>query len=216
MLPLTFEASWLLVAAGVVGLVGFCVALGRSLNMRRAGAAGAHPVHGVFAVLDRRADTRRETRIRLTSASATPAKGPASVAPDVAELIEHLATLELRDWLDIGRIAADVQKRVPSYFGVRHCVDTVLAKHKQALTAWIVRDAIETAVTRVRHRAAGLLSADRRLLSIAGNAAVDAALALQVGDKLPARDLQIVCAPFARRMQQRDSAPKPLAVLRTS
>jgi hypothetical protein len=62
------------------------------------------------------------------------------------------------------------------------------------MAAWFVRDAVETASFLVSR--CSISRDQRRLFEAARHTAESAALGLLVGDRLPVRDLDVLCAPF--------------------
>jgi hypothetical protein len=121
---------------------------------------------------------------------------PDTTARYLERWLDALAALPLDEWTRIGQQC--VQRDHAMLAMTRACsrVETAIADHDLAVTAWLVRDAVETATYHVRRHAACQPRRVRAQLTVARMAAEWAALALATQPWLTAGDLNDLCAPF--------------------
>jgi len=112
----------------------------------------------------------------------------------VEQFIERLAVFRLVDWLSV---AAAVISSSSSRAEATAAVDRVIAQHGLAFDAWNIGDDVETAF-HCSIGATGLTPSPRDSLSLrlAREAATKAAVALFVGSRLTAADLESLYRPF--------------------
>jgi hypothetical protein len=115
----------------------------------------------------------------------------------VNPFIDRLARLRFSEWVAIGRFVVENRGAVPARSTARGIVDATISRCGLGISAWHVRDAIETIAFLTCQSAPALSRSDRRIFFAAQSAAEDAAIALLVHACLPEQDLESLCAPFA-------------------
>lgn len=115
---------------------------------------------------------------------------------DVNAFIDRLAELPLHDWLEIGRDVVMHTATAGRPETAIAIVDATLAAEGLAVTAWYARDAVETAAFVVRRSDRRWTAAERCAFAAAEAAAIRAAGALLVRERIPADDFAAVVAPF--------------------
>lgn len=115
--------------------------------------------------------------------------------------VDALAALPLSSWLDIGRLLLADHEGLAARVTAWAALDAILADHQLRVAGWYVRDALETAMFFARRGGAPRSLADRQAFDAALDAAEDAALALLAFPRLGARDLDVLCGPFAQHVR---------------
>jgi hypothetical protein len=121
---------------------------------------------------------------------------PVEAASEVEQWLDALAQLPPEHWFAVGRAcASDVSGR-RRRATARALLEAIVADQRIALTAWFIRDMVQTAA----HSAAGAASrarpSARRDFATARSAAAWATLAIATQAWLPCVDRQALCAPF--------------------
>ncbi len=123
----------------------------------------------------------------------------------VLEFIDALTELPGETWLAIGRAIREHPDRLSELSSARAILDVTIADRHLALSAWHVKDAIET-LAFVAGRDLGNISArDRRFFDETHAAAEEAALAVLARPYLADADFAVLYAPFAHQLP----APAP-------
>lgn len=132
---------------------------------------------------------------------------PDTTAHNLERWIDALATLPIDAWLRAGNRC--VQRDHTALTITRACgrVEKAIAAHELAVTAWFIRDMVETATWRVRRAAVRRPSRVRAELAVARMAAEWAALAIATQSWLDAADLDALLGPFERPGSVIESAP---------
>jgi hypothetical protein len=104
------------------------------------------------------------------------------VTPDqlperVTDLLNHLAELDVAEWLQMGRLAIRSDARLATQ---RHSSLQLLADERIVLAQWYVHDAVTSLVIRTGNKRRRLTRSDRRLLAAARASALERSLALLV------------------------------------
>ena len=139
----------------------------------------------------------RTGRLRLPRqvAELTPDDQPSLAA--VNAFADRLAELPVLAWLTVGRTLIDN----PSTYALRETpyaiLEATINNRGLSVTAWYVRDAIETSAYYASHAIVKWTSKERRAFAAAHAAAEDAALALLAREHLRAADFAALSAPFA-------------------
>ena len=114
----------------------------------------------------------------------------------VNAFVDLLAGLPVAAWLDIGRSIASDREGLPVRRDAWNQLDATIADQRLGLSAWYVRDAVETAAFLASGCMSRWTAEERRMFAAAQRAAETAALALLARVHLPAETLGILCAPF--------------------
>jgi hypothetical protein len=114
----------------------------------------------------------------------------------VDAFIDALAALPFEQWLNVGRALQNPATARPTRSTARAILEGVMAEQGQLVSAWYVRDGVDTAVFPATTVAASGTRPHRLLVAAAHGAAEEAALALMVGATLPAIDFDVLYAPF--------------------
>jgi hypothetical protein len=114
----------------------------------------------------------------------------------VSEFVDRVSQLPLAEWIAVGQVAASCQSVAPTPAHVHAQVQQALANKHLLLRAWEIRDAIDSLALR-RREGLRLNAQDIMLITMAGSAMRDAALALLVRDDLAATVVEAQCAPCA-------------------
>lgn len=131
---------------------------------------------------------------------------PELTARGLDRWLESLAELTLDDWMRIGDQCLGRDNDTLAVTRACARVEKAIDEHELAVTAWLIRDVVETATCHVRRAAArGGRRAHARLV-VARMAAEWAALALATQRWLSASDLDALCAPFERARPREESA----------
>lgn len=110
--------------------------------------------------------------------------------------VDRLAELPAPEWVRIGRIVASDAAAVPVRRRAWTIVDEAITTLCFAVTAWCIRDAVETAAC-LASRTAPEWSRDGRLMFAATHGAAEAAaLALLVRAHVDRDSVGVLCAPF--------------------
>lgn len=125
----------------------------------------------------------------------TPRIEPALARVDT--FVDGLADLSLASWLDIGRSIVSNHDLSTGRSAAVSSMDAAITEHGHAVSAWYVRDAVETAAFLAMNAAPRPSSEARRLFAAAHGAAEDLALSLLVRDSLSEADFAVLYAPFA-------------------
>jgi hypothetical protein len=137
----------------------------------------------------------RASRVRweLTSATGGDASG-------CARLLDTLDTLPRPAWLALGRdVATADAATIEGWTAARAALDVVLDRRRLAVTAWLVGDAIETALPlALRRGSPPEPAAERAWAALARRAATDAALARLVRPWLAPQHVATLLAPIDR------------------
>jgi len=115
--------------------------------------------------------------------------------------VDALAALPRSCWVDIGRVLLADHAGLAPRVTAAAAVDAVIAARRFRVAAWYVRDALETAVFLARRGGARVSTTDRQAFDAARDAAEDAALALLAFPRLCARDVDVLCGPFAQHVR---------------
>lgn len=133
---------------------------------------------------------------------------PGSIAYPIPEcvnaFIARLATLPIGEWLDVGRSLATDREHLAARSAARAVLDTTIANQGLGVTAWYVRDAVETVVCLASSVARPWTPAERRRLGEIHQDAEGTALALLAREYLPVKDFNVLCAPFAAYVSRID------------
>lgn len=129
-----------------------------------------------------------------------------STAVSLEPWLDALAALPLDAWLRAGERCA--QRDHAALAMTRACVriEKVLAAHDLVVTAWFVRDAVETATWHVRRQAARQPRRVRAQLAVARMAAEWSALAIATQAWLDPDDLDALLGVFERPVKLIESA----------
>lgn len=149
------------------------------------GGASAPPARGVRAV-----------RLALPRAIAelTPEDEPALAG--VNAFVDQLVDLPASEWEAVGRAVAADHAALLVRRAAWTAIDGAITDHGLGMTAWYVRDAVDTAAF-LASRGVSRWSPDgRRMFAAAHGAAEVAALALLARTRLGADTLSVACAPF--------------------
>jgi hypothetical protein len=119
--------------------------------------------------------------------------GEAPLEP-VDEFIDRLARLPRVTWLQIGRA---LQREESSRSTARLLLEATIADQRLGITAWNVRDGVDTAAYYAGGSSAGTSRDERYAFAAAHGAAEGAALAFLVRNHLAAEDVAQLQAPFA-------------------
>jgi len=110
--------------------------------------------------------------------------------------IDTLAELPPSSWLEVGRsLLADRDGRATRDVAWS-ALERVIREHQLEVSAWNVRDAVETVAFLVTPSHARLSRAERRSSDAARQAAEDAAAAMLARPYLDVADFETLCAPF--------------------
>ncbi len=144
----------------------------------------------------------RVGRLRLPRAvvELTPHDEPALAA--VNDFADRLADLPMSAWLEVGRSVMDSRSSDDSRPTSYAILAATINDCGLSVTAWYVRDAIETSAFYASHAVRCWKSGDRRAFAAAHAAAEDAALALLAREFLPASDRATLCGPFDSMVQE--------------
>lgn len=131
---------------------------------------------------------------------------PQSTARGLERWLDALATLSLDEWMRIGDRC--LQRDESTLAMARACarIEKAISAHDLAVTAWLVRDVVETATYHVRRQGACRSRRARSQLAVARMAAESAALAMAAQPFIAATDLDLLCAPFERPAAISESA----------
>jgi hypothetical protein len=119
---------------------------------------------------------------------------PDSESRSVERFLDALQELSLDGWCT----AAAIARTSARYDDAQHAVSAAIAKHELAVTAWFVRDLVETAIHGAQMLAVRRSSHTRRALASARAAAEWAALATAVRPRLQRLHHDVLCEPFER------------------
>jgi hypothetical protein len=115
--------------------------------------------------------------------------------------IDRLAAQPLSRWLDLGRVLVSDRSGLRERQRAWRRVDSVIAAHALSVSAWYIRDAVDTIVflcSCERQRWTG----DERLALAAAHAAAEAAaLSLLVQGLADEREVELLCAPFGPKAE---------------
>jgi hypothetical protein len=131
---------------------------------------------------------------------------PESTARGLEQWLDSLGGLSLDEWMRVGE--GCLQREHSMLAMTRACarVEKAIAAHELGVTAWLVRDLVETATHHVRRQGARRSRRTRSQLAVARMAAEWAALAMATQQFIGAADLDALCAPFERPVKQPESA----------
>ncbi len=115
----------------------------------------------------------------------------------VDEFVDRLASLPFATWAEIGAGVSGDRDLLARRATAHTLLDAILADRQLLVTAWYVRDAVDTAAFLASRTAITPKSAQRRLFAAAHGAAEAAALALLAADHLARADRDVLCEPFA-------------------
>ena len=126
--------------------------------------------------------------------------------------VEQLAELRFADWIAIGRrAAASKSDDAPT----RARLDAIIACHVLAIDAWFARDDVDTLIYLATPRRPRPPRHERRLITIARDAAGDAALACLASHRLSSDDADKLYAPFESLGDAVESANLPSYSMRS-
>ena len=109
---------------------------------------------------------------------------------------DQLVALPLSTWLAIGETIASDRDGLPVRRNAWDTVDTAIADHGLGISAWYVRDTVDTAAFLVSRGTSQWSGRERRVFAAAHGGAEAAALALLARVHLSADVLNILLAPF--------------------
>lgn len=118
------------------------------------------------------------------------------------EFMEALTMLPAEGWVSVGRAAA-ARRHTQAYRTAHLLMEALLADQRLAVPAWTIRDAVDTAAY-YAGTCAPFTRDERRAFDRARDVCEAAALALLLGDALPATDAHELYA--AAVVPLRDSA----------
>jgi len=118
-------------------------------------------------------------------------------AHQLEQWLDGLCNLTLDEWCAIGRACARQRATNADEGAALDALDDVIQRQRLALTAWYVRDLVNTAAYAARREAEHTSRARRRELSAAIAAAERAALAIALHPSLGAADSARLRGPFA-------------------
>lgn len=127
----------------------------------------------------------------------------------VNAFVDLLVGLPLAAWLDIGRSISSDREGLRARRDAWDQLDTTITAQRLGLSAWYVRDAVETAAFLASRCTPRWSAEERRMFAAAHGAAETAALALLARVHLSAETLGILCAPF----ESYEPAPTAQAVV---
>ncbi len=136
---------------------------------------------------------------------------PDSSAQRLEAWLDMLGELTLADWADIGRVCEDPGVLAAMTRGCK-AVESVVADRELDVTAWLVRDHVETVTHAIRVAAARQPRRRRARLAVARMAAEWAALSMAMDAWLAPADRDALRAPFGLRTRRtvqvgRDTSP---------
>lgn len=146
---------------------------------------------------------RHRATLATTRRAPLPPAAAKLVEPDEAQLaavdafVDQLTELSLERWLALGRqLIADEQGgalRAAAW----SAIETAMADQRLGLSAWLARDAVETAACLVCRPATRLSRSERRLFSVVHGAANRAVLAHLARPHLAPTDFEVLVSPFS-------------------
>lgn len=116
---------------------------------------------------------------------------------DVSTFIDRLAELPAQSWIDIGLGIIARAKSAGRPEAAIAIIDATLAAEGLVVAAWYARDAVETSAFVVSRVGRRWTPAERSAVAATESAAIQAASALLVRDKLSSDDFVAVTGPFA-------------------
>jgi hypothetical protein len=131
---------------------------------------------------------------------------PESTARGLERWLDSLGELTLAEWTRIGEQCMTRDQAMLAMTRACTRVEKAIATQELGVTAWLVRDMVETATFRVRQHAARRPRRVRSQIAVARMAAEWAALAIMTQQFIGATDLDTFCAPFERPAKVGESA----------
>jgi hypothetical protein len=126
----------------------------------------------------------------------TPADEP-GLAP-VDTFADEMSALPVEKWLEVGRTLVADEAAASRRATAIAALEATIDRRGLGVTAWYVRDAVDTGAYLASHAVPRWTSADRRIFAAAHGAAEDAALALLARDHVAPADFEVLFAPFAQ------------------
>jgi hypothetical protein len=131
---------------------------------------------------------------------------PECAARGLERWLDSLDELTLAEWTRIGEQCTKRDQAMLAMTRACARVEKAIAAHELGVTAWLLRDMVETATSRVRQHAARRSRRVRSQIAVARMAAEWAALAMMTRQFIAAADLDTFCAPFERPAEVSESA----------
>lgn len=123
-------------------------------------------------------------------------EGGVLLQPDV--FIDRLVELPARHWIAVGQSITNDRACLSVRQQACEHLSAILERRALGLSAWRLRDAVETAACLVRRTSPRSSRHEGTMLATAHAAAETAALALLARADLPAEILKLLLSPFAR------------------
>ena len=131
---------------------------------------------------------------------------PHTIARELEQWLDAVGELPLEEWVRIGeRFASHEHGFVTTTRACRR-VAKAIDQQKLEVTAWLVRDLVETATYHVQREMARRPRRVRAQLAVARMAAEWAALAIACQAPLQSAEREVLCAPFGEPSPRRGSA----------
>ena len=127
-------------------------------------------------------------------------------ATRVASFLDRLSALSAREWLAIGREVESHVAHQESFETAGAIVEAIIADRKLEVTAWYVRDVVET-IAYLASRFPGWQGDDSEYFTAAQVAAERAVLALLVVSSLPRAEFDVLFAPVAAYVRPAEFCP---------
>jgi len=99
-------------------------------------------------------------------------------------------------WLELGRSVLTDRDTRAARVQAWSALERVIREQRLGVSAWDLRDAVETAVFLATRSHARLSRTERQSSDAARGAAEDAAIAILASPYLDAADFELLCAPF--------------------
>jgi hypothetical protein len=130
---------------------------------------------------------------------------PRATARELEQWLDALRDVPLEAWIRIGDRCASREYDLTTTRACRR-VDRAVAEQELEVSAWLVRDLVETATDHLRHESSGRPRSVRAQIAVGRMAAEWAALAIACQTWLQPADRDLLCAPFARPARRQGSA----------
>lgn len=122
---------------------------------------------------------------------------PHTIARELEQWLDALGELPLEEWIRIGERCASREHEFVTTTRACRRVEKAIDQQKLEVTAWLVRDLVETATDHVRRDMARRPRRVRAQLAVARMAAEWAALAMACQASLQPADREVLSVPFA-------------------
>jgi hypothetical protein len=128
-----------------------------------------------------------------------------AAARDLEQWLDDVARLPVQAWFRIAdRCGAPDRPRLAVECACAR-LECIIAANRLELTAWLVRDLVDSTLFRIAHPGPRPSRADRARLCVARVAVERAALAIACRPWLPPSDVDLLCAPVAELPALSDS-----------